>query len=155
MSPSSNDRTKEEKEQEKELETAKVITMMQMQMQVITESVERLRETNDGTLRTRGLRDRLLLAEEQIKTLTTSYENLKNQFLTSENNIRREIANVGIDVLKKLDEKLAPLIESDKQQNSFLKRAEPWVSVIAWVITAVAAGLIGLLVSGHLIIGVK
>src|SRR6266516_1638931 len=101
---------------------------MQIRMEGLLKEFEKVNEVLDGTLRTRGLRDRLLLAEEDIKSNKAAWEKVD----------------------RKLDEQTKTLSDKISTSQGFINKWQPYLNAATWLITGAATILLSMLLSGKL-----
>ena len=95
----------------------------QIRMENIINAVTQLDEVLEGTLRTRGLKDRLLLAENDIKLNKEAWE--------------------------KVDKAIADLRNDIVANRATLGKWQPYMNVIAWLVAGAGSILLAQILTGH------
>lgn len=128
---------------------------LEVRLQPIVQSVQKLEDVNEGTLRTRGIKEKIAIAEEQIITNKESFTKLEKEFKRLEIQIQDTLSAMSVNILRQFDEKVAVLLAAQKVSDAdtqaaktFIQKFQPWLNVAAWVVTVVAGLIITLLVGG-------
>jgi len=108
---------------------------LNIRMQHVLETVEKIQETLEGTLRTRGLRDRVLLAEEDIKRNREAYDKVMTLIETK---------------TKELSEQIGGVSKKEGETSGIIAKWRPYIDALTWVITGAAGILLMMLLTGQL-----
>jgi hypothetical protein len=114
---------------------------MEIHMNNLAKVVERLEEAQDGTLRTRGLRDRILLAEDNIEANKRAFEKLDKHISEIEINVNKTLQEAFTEVTNNFNKKLEGIATEAQTQKNLLAKWQPYMNVIAWL-TVGAGGII-------------
>lgn len=104
---------------------------LETKMLPLADAIVRLRETNEGTMRTKGMKEKMTMAEQNIQAN-------KDAFLSLE---------------RKIDEGFASLGKKQEESRTALGRIQPIINILAWLVTIVTPIIIGLLINGKWAIG--
>jgi len=133
-----------------DLELAKVIAQLQVNMKSLTDAVQRLENANEGTVERKGMKERITLAEENIKQHKEAW--IKNEITLKEmeGRINTTLQEAFLEIKNEFSSRVNSLVENMKTTQTFVDKARPYINVIAWVVTIIAGIVISQIVTGHL-----
>ena len=136
--------------------TQELVIELETKMQLIAESVDRLREANEGTLRTRGMKERITLAENDIRLNKEAWEKLEKRIEVFERviaqNLRDAFTEVDKSVERKFQEiskKIDGVIADANTQKTALQKIQPVINAVSWIVVTAGGIILAQLLSGH------
>lgn len=117
-----------------------------LQMSSILKAVERLDEANEGTLRTRGMKERLTIAEENIKANKEAWEKVDRHIDEVEKRFNITLQEAFTEVKNSM----SGIISENLTQKTTLQKWAPYLNVIAWIVTAVGGIILTQILTGQL-----
>ena len=136
-----------------ESDTAVQIATLTLNVQHLSTLVERQGEAMDGTNRTRGLREKVVLAEMNIESNKQAYLEVMQEVGRIETRLGASMAAMNSDIKGYIDTKFAELKKEADTAKTFLDKMRPWVNGLQWLITIVAGLVVTMIVTGKLHIG--
>jgi len=130
---------------------------LETKMAPIALALIKLEETNEGTLRTKGMKEKIAQAEQNIDANKQSFEKVERKMeqinqsfnLTVQEaftEVKVEFAKVITEVNKRVD----GLSAETQTQKGWITKWQPYLNVIAWVVTIVGGFLLSQFLTGHL-----
>lgn len=135
-----------------DLELARVITELQLNMKSLAETVKRLEDVNEGTVERKGMKERITLAEENIKAHKEAWIKNEISLKEMEGRMSKTLQEAFLEIKNEFNTKITGLANSLQTQQTFIDKARPYINVIAWVVTFVAGIILSQILSGHLAI---
>lgn len=129
---------------------SKHLLELEIHMSNLAKTVEKLEEAQSGTLRTRGMRDRILLAEENIEANKKSFEKLDRHIVELEANLKKTLQEAFIEVTNDFTQKLQGVVTDNQAQKAFVSKWQPYLNVLAWLVTGAGGILLMLFMTGQL-----
>jgi archaellum component FlaC len=130
-----------------------VVIELQVRMERILAELNKLEEINEGTLRTRGMKERIVLAEEEIKRNKEAWEKVVKQLSEIESRMSTTLREAFVELKTSFTNELAKLSTETQTQKNILTKMQPYVNVISWVVTAGAGIILSLVLTGQWTIG--
>jgi septal ring factor EnvC (AmiA/AmiB activator) len=134
-----------------------MLVRLEEKMMPIITAVEKLEETNEGTLRTKGIKEKIATAQQDIEANKLAYSKLNDVIKEMDSKISRIEVNIQehlrvftTDLLKKMDEKLVPLSTDNSANKTALQKIQPWINGLAWFATLVGGILVSMWLTGKL-----
>lgn len=119
-----------------------------LQMSSILKAVERLDEANEGTLRTRGMKERLTIAEANIQANKEAWEKVDRHIDEVEKRFNTTLQEAFIEVKNSMN----GIITDNLTNKTTLQKWAPYLNVIAWLVTGAGGILLAQILSGNLIL---
>jgi chromosome segregation ATPase len=129
-------------------EVTREVIELSIRMGEILKAVERLEESNEGTLRTRGLKERIVLAEQDIKQNKDSFDKVDRHITEVETKFHTALREAFTETNNNFNKKFDTLNLESQAQKTFIGKIQPWVNGIAWLVAVVGPIVIGLLITG-------
>ena len=104
---------------------------LETKMIPLADAIMALKETNEGTLRTQGMKAKMVLAEENIKAN-------KEAFLSLE---------------KKIDDGFASLARKEDENKTAIQKIQPYINFFAWLVAVAGPIIISLIINGKWFVG--
>lgn len=123
---------------------------LEIHMNNLAKTVEKLEEAQSGTLRTRGMRDRILLAEENIEANKKSFEKLDRHLADLSVNLNKTLQDAFTEVTNDFTAKINGVMDDIKTQKAFVSKWQPYLNVIAWLITGAGGIVLMLVLTGQI-----
>lgn len=117
-----------------------------LQMNSILKAVERLDEANEGTLRTRGMKERLTIAEANIQSNKEAWEKVERHIGDMEKRFNTTLQEAFTEVKNSMN----GIITENLTQKTTLQKWTPYLNVIAWLVTAAGGILLMQILTGQL-----
>lgn len=138
-----------------DLELAKVIAQLQLNMKSLAETVKRLEDANEGTVERKGMKERITLAEENIKQHKEAW--IKNEITLKEmeGRMSKTLQEAFVEIKNEFNTRINGLSDTLKTQQTFITKVQPYVNVITWAITLVAGYVLIQIVSGKMALVVR
>lgn len=130
-----------------------MLTELSVRQEQTAVILERISETIEGTARTKGMKEKIVLAEYNIESNKKAYLDTQELVSKVEERIGRSIAEAIFRLEKKIDDKFQEVQNDNKVQNTFIEKLKPWVGVLSWFITGAGAILLSMILTGKLHIG--
>lgn len=156
--------------------TAQALAEVSMQLQSLATVVEKLQETNEGTVRTRGLKERIAIAEFNIEankqgwremqaSLQKLEESLGKNLMEVSNrfdqSLKSGLANIQTNlnqdvesIRQQVDGRLNTLTTESNTQKTAIQKMQPWFNALTWLITGAGSILLGLILTGRLTLSI-
>lgn len=131
-----------------------MLTELSVRQEQTAVILERISETIEGTARTKGMKEKIVLAEYNIEANKQSYRETQELVRQLEERIGRSITEAISRLEKKIDDKFQEAQNDNKAQNTFLEKLKPWFGVLSWFVTGAGAILLSMILTGKLHIGV-
>lgn len=125
---------------------------LEIHMGNLAKTVEKLEEAQSGTLRTRGMRDRILLAEENIEANKKSFEKLDKHLAELSVNLNNTLQEAFTEVTNDFTSKLQGVVADNLANKAFVSKWQPYLNVIAWLVTGAGGILLMLFLTGQITI---
>lgn len=119
-------------------------------MDNLAKTVEKLEESQNGTLRTRGMRDRILLAEENIEANKKSFEKLDKHIADLSVNLNKTLQESFTEVTNNFTEKINGVAAEIQTQKAFVSKWQPYLNVLAWLVTGAGGIVLMLFLTGQI-----
>lgn len=140
---------------EKELELARVIAELQVNMKSLTDVVKRLEDTNEGTVERKGMKERIALAEENIRLHKEAWIKNESTLKEMEGRINKTLQEAFTEVKTEFNSRINILSEDLKTQKTFIAKFQPYANVITWAVTLLAGYILLQIVSGKMALVVR
>lgn len=124
-----------------------VITLS-LQMNSILKAVERLDEANEGTLRTRGMKERLTIAEANIQANKDAWEKVDRHIEEVEKRFNATLQEAFTEVKNSM----SGIITENLNQKTILQKWTPYLNVLAWLATAAGGILLMQILTGQVVL---
>jgi len=137
------------------------VVELTVRLENLANVVEKLVEGNEGTVRTRGMKERITVAEYNIESNKQAYKDVQETIKTVEERLG-SVLNKAIldmktmfssslkDIEQKLDDKIATVKVQSDTQNTFLMKLKPAFTVISWMAIVSGGILIQMFLTGKL-----
>lgn len=147
--PPSGDKTRIEKVLEEVASIGRLVLELQLHMNDTMKIVEKHDDINEGTLQRKGLKERITMAEENIRLNKEAWAETKQELKVLSATINTTIRESYIEIEAKMDKELKGIAAKLEEQQTFKNRLQPYVNLIAWILAAVGIGVITQIVSGN------
>lgn len=140
-------------------DTSSAIEIAQLKISVghLATLVEKQLEAMEGTAKTPGLKEKIAIAQYNIEANKQAYQAVLEEMTRMEqrigksqlelsNKIERQI-NDGLSALRT---EVGRLQKADEVSATTLQKLQPWINVLAWIITTAGVVLIGMLLNGRI-----
>jgi hypothetical protein len=128
---------------------------LQVRMERILIELNKLEETNEGTLRTRGMKERIFTAEAEIQRNREAWEKVVKQLSEIEGRMNTTLREAFIEIKSSFTAEITRLSTETQAQKTILIKMQPYINVISWIVTAGAGIILGLVLTGQWTIGPK
>lgn len=122
------------------------VTELAIHMNIILKAIERLDEANEGTLRTRGMKERVTIAESNIQANKEAWDKVDRHIDDVEKRINTTLQEAFIEVSNKIN----GITTENQTQKTLLQKWTPYLNVIAWLVTAAGGILLMQILTGQL-----
>lgn len=133
------------------------LVKLEEQTKSLAQIVNDLKETNEGTLRTKGMKEKIAQAEQNIDANKNSFDKLDRKMDAAEASFNAaitaafeatkvEFARTMVEINKRID----GLTANDAEQKTWITKWQPYLNVIAWAVTIVGGFLLSQFLTGHL-----
>lgn len=126
------------------------LVKVQTNMMTMAEILTGLKETNEGTLRTKGIKEKLAQAELNIDANKASFSKLERNLDQFEKSMQNTLQEAFTEIGKKFDDKVDQIIASAAENKTAISKMQPWFNALTWLIMGAASVLLGMLISGNL-----
>lgn len=133
------------------------VAQLTLTVQTLTTILQRHSDVLDGTNKSQGMKEKIAIAEYNLELNKQAYKNVMEEVKAVEErlNIRMTQDNLNLknDIFKRLDEfktSLTTLQNDNKEQDTLIKKLQPWVNGIAWFLVTAGVVLIGMILRGEL-----
>lgn len=123
---------------------------LEIHMNNLAKTVEKLEEAQSGTLRTRGMRDRILLAEENIEANKKSFEKLDKHLADLSVNLNKTLQDSFTEVTNDFTAKINGVATDIQTQKAFVSKWQPYLNVLAWLVTGAGGIVLMLFLTGQI-----
>ena len=117
-------------------------------MGIILKAIERLDEQNEGTLRTRGMKERLAIAEDNIRLNKEAFEKVDKHIGEVEGRFSTTLREFFTEITKKIE----AITTESQAQKTVLQKWTPYLNVLAWLVTGAGGILLMLFLTGQIAI---
>ena len=138
---------------EEEADLRRDVIELSVRMEHIIIATNKLQEVQEGTLRTHGLRDRLILAENDIKLNKDAWQKTERSLEAMNTAINTTIQESYTELQKEFTRKMDDLIVASRTQQTWINKVQPYFNVIAWLVTAAAGIILSQVLSGKWYVG--
>jgi hypothetical protein len=126
------------------------IAQLKMTTQHLATLVMDLKEGMEGTNRTRGMKEKLTIAELNIEANRQAYQEVMQELQKTEAKLGRSMFELSNSITIKLDEKFNTLQADNEAQNTAMQKIQPWVNVLAWVVTVAGGIIVSMFLNGRI-----
>lgn len=128
-----------------------------VRLESIATIVEKLNENIEGTIRTKGLKEKITIAEFNIEANKQAYLAIQEQFKeivrvavdSIESKIVAEVQTIKRDI-DSIDKAVKTLQKNDVDQNSFMERVKPYLGIFSWLTAGAGGVLLTMFLTGKL-----
>jgi hypothetical protein len=128
-----------------------------VQMRNLATIVEKLEANMEGTSRTKGMKEKITIAEYNIESNKQAFKDMQEAISKVEERLGKSIVQAMSALETSITEKFSTLRqetlliknETDAQKTG-LEKIMPYFNIAAWTITAIAGVILTLLLSGKL-----
>jgi len=133
------------------------LVKLEEQTKALAMVVTDLKETNEGTLRTKGMKEKIAQAEQNIEANKNSFDKIEkkmeqiNQSFNA--TVQEAFTEVKVEFAKvkaEIDKRIDGLAEDDKTQKSWIAKWQPYLNVIAWAVVIIGGFLMQQFLTGHI-----
>ncbi len=128
-----------------------------IRIEQVAKIVEKLEEVNEGTLRSRGIKEKLVIAEMNIEANKQAYLQTQEVITKMEERIGKSL----VEAISRLQSDITTKIENLKQetitlqkeatsQRGILDKIAPYFNVLSWFILGAGGILLSLFLTGRL-----
>jgi hypothetical protein len=135
-----------------DLDLARVITELQSNMRSLADTVKRLEDANEGTIERKGMKERITLAEENIKAHKDAWIKNETALKEMEGRMSKTLQEAFMEIKSEFNKRIDGLAEGLKTQQTFVDKARPYINIIAWAVTLIAGLVISQILTGHMAI---
>jgi hypothetical protein len=126
------------------------IAQLKMTTQHLATLVMDLKEGMEGTNRTRGMKEKLTIAELNIEANRQAYQEVMQELQQTEARLGKSMFELSNNISIKLDEKFKGLQADTEAQKTALQKIQPWVNVLAWVVTVAGGIIVSMFLNGKI-----
>lgn len=121
-----------------------------VQMRQLAAIVQKLEDNIDGTSRTKGMREKITIAEYNIELNKQSFKDMQESISKVEERLGKSIAQAMSGLEKSISEKFETLKQEANIQKTTLEKITPYINAMAWFLTTASFIVLGLIFSGKL-----
>lgn len=121
---------------------------LETKMLPLADAVQRLEDANEGTLRTKGMKEKVATAQQDIEANKQAFIKLESNLKEFVISMQATLREAFIEITKKFDEKTAQILTETQSNKTALTKIQPWINVISWVVLTAGGIILGLLLSG-------
>ncbi len=133
------------------------LVKLEEQTKSIAQIVNDLKETNEGTLRTKGMKEKIAQAQQDIEANKESFTKLENTLkevnLSWTATIQEAFTETKVEFTKmtgEINKRIDGLASASETQKGWMTKWQPYLNVIAWAVVIVGAFLLQQFLTGHL-----
>jgi len=122
-----------------EIALIKSVAELQVNATLLADAVKRLEDAQEGTVERKGMKERIALAEENIKLHKEAWIKNEKTLKDMEERINRALVQQTTEISRKLE-----------GQQTFITRFQPYLNIAAWLVALVGGWIVIQLISGQI-----
>jgi septal ring factor EnvC (AmiA/AmiB activator) len=133
------------------------LVKLEEQTKALALVVTDLKETNEGTLRTKGLKEKIAQAEMNIDTNKQSFDKVEKKLEEINKSFTITVQEAFLEttvefnkVKVEIDKRIDALTIASETQKGILTKWQPYLNVIAWLVAGAGGVLLTQILTGRL-----
>lgn len=128
----------------------KAIAELQVNGRLLTEAVKKLEDMNEGTVERKGMKERIALAEENINAHKQAWIKNAQEMKEMEGRLNKTLQEAFLEIKNDVTSKFNTLNDAIKTQQTFVAKFQPYLNILAWLVTLVGGWLVIQILGGNL-----
>ena len=115
--------------------------------------LETLKENLDGTMRTKGLREKIAVAEQDIQSNKTAFIRMEQNFTEFRASMEANLTENFQEIRNMITAKTDSIIAETNANKTSIQKIQPFINAFAWIMSVIGPIVIGMILSGRWFFG--